>query len=86
MSLLALTTAERAGELIEADCDARDKIASSWSGARDSKVHHAAGVRDQGMPRDFDRLCLPPVEPLQLDRSCYIVTVRRCANKSALGH
>jgi len=33
---------------------------------------HAAGVLDQLTLREFDRLCLPPVEPLQPDEIRHI--------------
>ncbi len=33
-----------------------------------AKGLHKAGVMDRGTLREFDQLCLPPVEPLQPDQ------------------
>lgn len=37
-----------------------------------AKGLHRAGVMDQVTLREFDQLCLPPVEPLQSDRIKHI--------------
>jgi putative transcriptional regulator len=33
-----------------------------------AKGMHKAGVMDQVTFREFDQLCLPPIEPLQLEQ------------------
>ena len=44
-----------------------------------AKGLHKAGVMDQVTLREFDRLCLPPVEPLQPDQ---IKKIREAAHVS----
>src|SRR3970040_817420 len=41
------------------------KLAIFEAGRESAKGLHAAGVMDQVTLREFDRLCLPPVETLQ---------------------
>jgi hypothetical protein len=64
----ALGKAEHTGELVEVNCDAEDKISILEAVHDTVKGLHKGGVMDQVTLREFDRLCLPPVESLKPER------------------
>ena len=53
---------------MEIDCDAQTKSAILEAVHQTAKGLHKAGVMDQVTLREFDRLCLPPVELLEPDQ------------------
>ena len=50
-----------------------------------AKGLHKAGVMDQVTRREFDRLCLPPVEPLQPEQIKHIRKARTAQRKLTNG-
>lgn len=74
LTVQALSKTQRAGELMEVECAMRKNKSAILEAVQDTaRGLHKAGVMDQFTLREFDRLCLPPVqslEPAQIKLIC----------------